>query len=80
VTAPIASNAILRLQQTKRLIHLFKIMTLSWQPAADAWRVSDYPAPVVRNAGAERELTMMRWGIRRHRAPPCTGTKSPAAI
>ena len=23
----------------------------------------DYPAPVVRNAGAERELTMMRWGI-----------------
>jgi putative SOS response-associated peptidase YedK len=22
----------------------------------------DYPAPVVRNAGAERELTMMRWG------------------
>jgi hypothetical protein len=21
----------------------------------------DYPAPVVRNAGAERELTMMRW-------------------
>jgi hypothetical protein len=24
---------------------------------------SDYPAPVVRNAGAERELTMMRWGM-----------------
>jgi hypothetical protein len=24
---------------------------------------SDYPAPVVRNAGAELELTMMRWGI-----------------
>jgi putative SOS response-associated peptidase YedK len=23
----------------------------------------DYPAPVVRNAGAERELTMMRWGM-----------------
>jgi putative SOS response-associated peptidase YedK len=23
----------------------------------------DYPAPVVRNTGAERELTMMRWGI-----------------
>ena len=23
----------------------------------------DYPAPVVRNVGAERELTMMRWGI-----------------
>jgi putative SOS response-associated peptidase YedK len=22
----------------------------------------DYPAPVVRNVGAERELTMMRWG------------------
>jgi putative SOS response-associated peptidase YedK len=25
----------------------------------------DYPAPVVRNAGAERELTMMRWACRR---------------
>jgi hypothetical protein len=24
--------------------------------------IPDYPAPVVRNAGAERELTMMRWG------------------
>ena len=23
----------------------------------------DYPAPVVRNAGTERELTMMRWGM-----------------
>jgi putative SOS response-associated peptidase YedK len=23
----------------------------------------DYPAPIVRNAGAERELTMMRWGM-----------------
>jgi putative SOS response-associated peptidase YedK len=30
----------------------------------------DYPAPVVRNAGAERELTMMRWGMP---APPRTG-------
>jgi hypothetical protein len=35
----------------------------------------DYPAPVVRNAGAERELTMMRWGISRCRASLiiCTG-------
>jgi putative SOS response-associated peptidase YedK len=23
----------------------------------------DYPAPVVRNAGGERELIMMRWGM-----------------
>ena len=23
----------------------------------------DYPAPVIRNAGADRELTMMRWGM-----------------
>jgi putative SOS response-associated peptidase YedK len=29
----------------------------------------DYPAPVVRNAGAERELTMMRWGM----PPPRAG-------
>ena len=30
----------------------------------------DYPAPVVRNAGDERELTMMRWGMP---PPPRTG-------
>jgi putative SOS response-associated peptidase YedK len=29
----------------------------------------DYPAPVVRNAGAERALTMMRW-VCRHRPRP----------
>ena len=30
----------------------------------------DYPAPVVRNAGAEREMVMMRWGMP---PPPRTG-------
>jgi putative SOS response-associated peptidase YedK len=30
----------------------------------------DYPAPVIRNAGAERELIMMRWGMP---PPPWTG-------
>src|ERR1051325_8089466 len=30
----------------------------------------DYPAPVVRNAGAERELVLMRWGSP---PPPRTG-------
>jgi putative SOS response-associated peptidase YedK len=30
----------------------------------------DYPAPVVRNAGADRELVLMRWGMP---APPRTG-------
>jgi putative SOS response-associated peptidase YedK len=29
----------------------------------------DYPAPVVRNAGGERELAMMRWGM----PPPRAG-------
>jgi SOS response associated peptidase (SRAP) len=29
----------------------------------------DYPAPVVRNAGGDRELTMMRWGM----PPPARG-------
>jgi putative SOS response-associated peptidase YedK len=29
----------------------------------------DYPAPVVRNTGADRELVMMRWGM----PPPRTG-------
>jgi hypothetical protein len=32
----------------------------------------DYPAPVVRNVGAERELTMMRWGM----PPPSKGGPS----
>jgi hypothetical protein len=30
----------------------------------------DYPAPVVRNAGAEREMALMRWGMP---PPPRTG-------
>ena len=30
----------------------------------------DYPAPVVRNSGSERELAMMRWGMP---PPPRTG-------
>jgi putative SOS response-associated peptidase YedK len=30
----------------------------------------DYPAPVIRNVGSERELTMMRWGMP---PPPRTG-------
>ena len=30
----------------------------------------DYPAPVVRNAGTDRDLTMMRWGMP---PPPRTG-------
>ena len=30
----------------------------------------DYPAPVVRNSGDDRELTMMRWGMP---PPPRTG-------
>jgi len=30
----------------------------------------DYPAPVVRNADGEREMTMMRWGMP---PPPRTG-------
>jgi putative SOS response-associated peptidase YedK len=30
----------------------------------------DYPAPIVRNAGTERELVMMRWGMP---PPPRTG-------
>ena len=39
----------------------------------------DYPAPVVRNAGAERELTMMRWGMPpppKSPSPPVTNTRN----
>jgi putative SOS response-associated peptidase YedK len=30
----------------------------------------DYPAPVIRNAGADREMVLMRWGMP---SPPRTG-------
>jgi hypothetical protein len=42
----------------------------------------DYPAPVVRNAGAERELTMMRWGMPpppRTGGPPVTNIRNTAS-
>ena len=38
----------------------------------------DYPAPVVRNAGTEREIVMMRWGMRpppRAGGPPVTNIR-----
>lgn len=42
----------------------------------------DYPAPVVRNAGTDRELTMMRWGMPpppRTDGPPVTNIRNTAA-
>jgi putative SOS response-associated peptidase YedK len=42
----------------------------------------DYPAPVARNAGAERELTMMRWGMPpppRTGGPPVTNIRNTAS-
>src|SRR3979490_847937 len=42
----------------------------------------DYPAPVVRNAGGERELTMMRWGMApapRTGGPPRTNIRNKSA-
>jgi hypothetical protein len=39
----------------------------------------DYPAPVVRNVGADRELRMMRWGMpppRRAGGPPVTNIRN----
>ena len=36
----------------------------------------DYPAPIVRKAGAERELTMMRWGM----PPPPRAGVTPSPI
>jgi putative SOS response-associated peptidase YedK len=41
-----------------------------WKPTANARRIPDYPAPVVHDASAERELAMMRWGMP---APPRAG-------
>ena len=42
----------------------------------------DHPALVVRNAGAERELTMMRWGMpppRKFGGPPVTNIRNTAS-
>jgi putative SOS response-associated peptidase YedK len=42
----------------------------------------DYPAPLVRNAGAERELTMMRWGMPpppKFGGPPVTNIRNTAS-
>jgi putative SOS response-associated peptidase YedK len=42
----------------------------------------DYPAPVVRNAGGERELTMMRWGMPpppKFGGPPVTNIRNTAS-
>jgi putative SOS response-associated peptidase YedK len=38
----------------------------------------DYPAPVVRNVGPDRELTMMRWGMPppKFGGPPVTNTRN----
>jgi putative SOS response-associated peptidase YedK len=39
----------------------------------------DYPAPVVRNVGTHRELTMMRWGMPpppRNGGPPVTNIRN----
>src|SRR5258707_1964387 len=46
------------------IIALFRVMTRyvgNLPPMPGVF--PDYPAPVVRNAGAERELAMMRWGM-----------------
>jgi putative SOS response-associated peptidase YedK len=36
----------------------------------------DYPAPVVRNVGNEREMTLMRWGM----PPPPTNIRKTGAL
>ena len=38
------------------------------RPAANAWRFPGLPAPVVRNAGGEREMVLMRWECHRRHA------------
>ena len=46
------------------IIALFRVMNRyvgNLQPMPGVF--PDYPAPVVRNAGTELELTMMRWGM-----------------
>jgi putative SOS response-associated peptidase YedK len=43
----------------------------------------DYPAPVVRNAGAERELIVMRWGMPpppKFGGPPVTNIRNTSSL
>jgi hypothetical protein len=67
-----------RIDPTKTLAGVWSIILrsakASWfHPAASAYsspsRRSKTPAPVMRNAGADRELAMMRWACRLRRAP-----------
>jgi putative SOS response-associated peptidase YedK len=46
------------------IISLFRVInSYIGNLSPDAGRIPYYPAPVVRNLGAERELTIMRWGM-----------------
>jgi putative SOS response-associated peptidase YedK len=36
---------------------------IGWNAKPERRRASDYPAPVVRDTGQDRELIMMRWGM-----------------
>jgi putative SOS response-associated peptidase YedK len=44
------------------IIALFRVLNVGNLPPMPGV-FPDYPAPVIRNAGPERELTMMRWGM-----------------
>jgi putative SOS response-associated peptidase YedK len=44
-------------------LELFRMCDLYSITTNEQRSFPDYPAPVVRNTGAERELTMMRWGV-----------------
>jgi putative SOS response-associated peptidase YedK len=38
----------------------------------------DYPAPVIRNAEAGREMTLMRWACRHHHEPAARRSRTSA--
>ena len=60
------------------IIALFRVMKpIRRQPAPMPGVFPDYPAPVVRNAGGEREMVLMRWGMPSPpRRPPVTNIRN----
>jgi putative SOS response-associated peptidase YedK len=65
-----------------RLIGLFRVMNRYVGNLANAGRVPEYPAPVMRNSDTERELTMMRWGMPlppKFGGPPVTNIRNTAS-
>jgi hypothetical protein len=68
-----------RLTNQAAILALFRVVTATRKVAADARRLPDYRAPVIRNTEAGSKMTPMRWGIPsppRAGGPPVTNIRN----